>query len=175
MSWGRSLSNKRHNYLFSGLVFFHKIFSQFLIYAILWSYDRHNYECNFSNCVENPQLKRLVFQASLAFITVRMIASLDFISTVPQYMIHFMYYLVHRSKLVSVTPANTLPLKTSIMGQGQKPRELKTFKRPMSLTKSLENIHELVLGEVDKSSTQAIIGKYEEDLLQCVVHIDKFL
>lgn len=45
----------------------------------------------------------------------------------------------------------------------------------MSLTKSLENIHELVLGEVDKSTTQAIIGKYEEDLLQCVVHIDKFL
>ncbi len=41
--------------------------------------------------------------------------------------------------------------------------------------KSLENIHELVLGEVDKSTAQAIIGKYKEDLLQCVVHIDKFL
>ena len=60
--------------------------------------DPRSYERNFSECVEKP----LYEIAKIAFITARIITSLDFISAV-QYMIHsciisFIHSFVHSSR-----------------------------------------------------------------------------
>ena len=91
-------------------------------YEIKWSYDPRSYERNFCNCVKKPEkfrfstgfepvtsryrcdaltrLFRLLYAiAKIAFITARIIASLDFISAVHiWYISHIISSLIHSSR-----------------------------------------------------------------------------